>query len=118
MPAREGELVDEIPQSPAAQIAARRRAGEDLFLLDVREPQEVETAAIEGAHWIPLGQIEARIGELIPAKDRPLVVYCHHGNRSQKAVRLLRERGFSRAENLDGGIEAWSLTVDPSIPRY
>jgi len=118
MPAREGAIVGEIPQTPAAEIDARRRAGEDLFLLDVREADEVETASIEGAHWIPLGSLEARIGELIPAKDRPLVVYCHHGSRSEKAARLLRERGFSRAENLDGGIEAWSLTVDPSIPRY
>ena len=63
-------------------------------------------------------ELEARIGELIPAKDKSIVVHCHHGGRSEKAVRLLLQRGFAGAENLDGGIEAWSLTVDPSVPRY
>ena len=118
MPAREGTAEDELVQTSASAFAARRAAGEDPFLLDVRGADERETAIIEGAHWIPLDELEARIGELIPVKDAPLVVHCHHGGRSEKAVRLLLERGFSRAENLDGGIEAWSLTVDPSVPRY
>ena len=118
MPAREGTAEDELVQTSASAFAARRAAGEDPFLLDVRGADERETAIIEGAHWIPLDELEARIGELIPVKDAPLVVHCHHGGRSEKAVRLLLERGFSRAENLDGGIEAWSLTVDPSVARY
>ncbi|CAM9942597.1 unnamed protein product [Discosporangium mesarthrocarpum] len=118
MPAREGTAEDELVQTSASAFASRRAAGEDPFLLDVRRADERETASIEGAHWIPLDELEARIGELIPVKDQPLVVHCHHGGRSEKAVRLLLERGFSRAENLDGGIEAWSLTVDPSVPRY
>ncbi len=118
MPAREGTAEDELVQTSASAFAARRAAGEDPFLLDVRGADERETAVIEGAHWIPLDELEARIGELIPVKDAPLVVHCHHGGRSEKAVRLLLERGFSRVENLDGGIEAWSLTVDPSVPRY
>ena len=118
MPAREGTAEHELVQTSASAFAARRAAGEDPFLLDVRGADERETAIIEGAYWIPLDQLEARIGELIPHKDAPLVVHCHHGGRSEKAVRLLLERGFRGAENLDGGIEAWSLTVDPSIPRY
>lgn len=118
MPAREGEARDEVVQVSAASLRAEREADSELFLLDVREADEVETARIEGAHWIPLGELEARIGELIPAKDKPIVVHCHHGGRSEKAVRLLHERGFEGARNLDGGIEAWSLTVDPSVPRY
>ena len=118
MPAREGTAEHELVQTSASEFAARRAAGEDPFLLDVRGADERETAKIEGAHWIPLDELEARIGELIPVKDAPLVVHCHHGGRSEKAVRLLLERGFTRAENLDGGIEAWSLTVDPSVPRY
>ncbi|MCR9096747.1 MAG: molybdopterin-synthase adenylyltransferase MoeB [bacterium] len=118
MPAREGTAEDELVQTSASAFAARRAAGEDPFLLDVRGADERETAVIEGAHWIPLDELEARIGELIPMKDAPLVVHCHHGGRSEKAVRLLLERGFRGAENLDGGIEAWSLTVDPSVPRY
>lgn len=118
MPAREGEALGEIMECSAAQLAERRQHGESLLLLDVREQGEVETARIEGAHWIPLGELEARQGELEVARDRPIIVHCHHGGRSTKAVRLLLELGFSAVENLDGGIEAWSLTVDPSVPRY
>lgn len=118
MPAREGTAPSEIPECSAADLAARRAAGEAVYLLDVREADEVETASIEGAHSIPLGELEARIGELLALKPSRFVVHCHHGGRSEKAVRLLQERGFSGATNLDGGIEAWSLTVDPSVPRY
>lgn len=120
MPAREGTAEHELVQTSASELARRRAAGEPLFLLDVRGADERETATIDGAHWIPLDELEARIGELIPVKDAgdALVVHCHHGGRSEKAVRMLLERGFERAENLDGGIEAWSLTVDPSVPRY
>ncbi|MEM9175463.1 MAG: molybdopterin-synthase adenylyltransferase MoeB [Myxococcota bacterium] len=118
MPAREGTAEDELVQTSASALAARRVAGEDVFLLDVRNADERETALIEGAHWIPLDELEARIGELIPHRDGALVVHCHHGGRSETAVRLLRARGFRGVENLDGGIEAWSLTVDPTVPRY
>jgi len=118
MPAREGEGQGEIQECSAAQLASRRQAGESLILLDVREEGEVETARIEGAHWIPLGELVERHGELEDARDRPIIVHCHHGVRSTKAVRLLLELGYSRVENLDGGIEAWSLTVDSSVPRY
>jgi molybdopterin/thiamine biosynthesis adenylyltransferase/rhodanese-related sulfurtransferase len=118
MPAREGEAVDEIKECSAASFAARRDAGESLTLIDVREPKEVETARIEGALWIPLGDLDARLDELESLRDQAIVVHCHHGVRSAKAVRLLLAHGFAGAENLDGGIEAWSLTVDPSVPRY
>ncbi len=118
MPAREGEAVDEIKECSAASFAARREAGESMTLIDVREPKEVETARIEGALWIPLGDLDARLDELESLRDQAIVVHCHHGVRSAKAVRLLLAHGFAGAENLDGGIEAWSLTVDPSVPRY
>lgn len=118
MPAREGTAEDELVQTSASTLASRLEAGEDFVLVDVRRADEREIARIEGATWIPLDDLEARIGELIPAKEKPIVVHCHHGGRSEKAVRLLLERGFAGAENLDGGIEAWSLTVDPSVPRY
>ncbi|MFK7897619.1 MAG: molybdopterin-synthase adenylyltransferase MoeB [Myxococcota bacterium] len=118
MPAREGTAPSEMPECSAADLDARQRAGESVFLLDVREADEIETARIEGAHGIPLGELEARIGELLHVKGAEFVVHCHHGGRSEKAVRLLQSRGFTGATNLDGGIEAWSLTVDPSVPRY
>ena len=65
-----------------------------------------------------LAELESREGELLAMKETPLVVHCHHGGRSEKAARWLLGRGFSRVENLEGGIEAWSLTVDPKVPRY
>lgn len=118
MPAREGQAVDEIKECSAANFAARRAGGESMTLIDVREPKEVETARIEGALWIPLGDLEARLDELESLRDQAIVVHCHQGVRSAKAVRLLLAHGFASAENLDGGIEAWSLTVDASVPRY
>jgi len=118
MPAREGEATDEISECSAADYAARLEAGEAMTLLDVRERNEIETARIEGALWIPLGDLEERIGELDSLREKTLVVHCHHGVRSLKAIRILLAQGFSMVENLDGGIEAWSLTVDPSVPRY
>jgi adenylyltransferase/sulfurtransferase len=117
MPAREESESLEVAQISAAGLAARIDRGEELFLLDVREAEEVEAARIEGSHWIPLGDLEARIGELIPFKERRIVVHCRSGARSTKAARLLLERGFRQVENLDGGIQAWSLTVDSSVPQ-
>jgi molybdopterin/thiamine biosynthesis adenylyltransferase/rhodanese-related sulfurtransferase len=118
MPAREASEASEIPQIAACAVADRLARDEAIFLLDVREADEVEAARIEGAHWIPLGALESRIGELLAFKDRPIVVHCHSGARSARAVRILLDRGFSTAINLDGGIEAWSLTVDPAVARY
>jgi len=118
VPAREGAAPGEIRECSAAELARRRQAGESLLLLDVREADEVERARIEGAHWIPLGEIAERHGELDFARDRPIIVCCHHGRRSANASRQLLELGFSMVENLDGGIEAWSVTVDPSVARY
>jgi adenylyltransferase/sulfurtransferase len=118
MPAREASESLEIPQRAAGELAERLARGESIFLLDVREADELEQARIEGSHWIPLGELEARLGELFAMKDETIVVHCRTGVRSASAVRMLLESGFSKAENLDGGIEAWSLTVDASVPRY
>jgi adenylyltransferase/sulfurtransferase len=102
----------------AASLHARRAHGEPLLLLDVREAHEVERARIEGATWIPLGELSRRVGELEPWRERPVVVHCHHGGRSAKACALLAQHGFHRLENLVGGIDAWSLSVDAGVPRY
>ena len=118
MPAREGPGAGEVPVCSASELARRRAAGEALCLVDVREADEVETARIEGSLWIPLAELESRVGELLAMKEKPVVVHCHHGGRSENAARWLLARGFSRVENLEGGIEAWSLTVDPDVARY
>ena len=85
-------------------------------LLDVREPHEVELVALPEAVTIPLGELDARIGELDP--DAFTVVYCHLGVRSAAALTRLEARGFSRVCHLTGGIDAWSRTVDPTLRRY
>ena len=107
-----------IPELAPASLKARLDAGEDLLLIDVREPFEVELAHIDGARLIPLGQIEGAFGDLEDWRERPVVVHCHSGVRSRQACQLLVSKGFSLVENLEGGIDSWSREVDPSVPRY
>jgi adenylyltransferase/sulfurtransferase len=107
-----------LPELSADEVRRRGAPGRDYLLLDVREPAEHEKARIEGARLLPLGELPARLAELEGWRARPIVVHCHKGGRSARAARLLRERGFADVSNLSGGIEAWSLTVDPSVPRY
>ena len=94
----------------------RRMSDEGCILLDVREPYEVDLARLEGAHLIPLGQLSARVEELDRAKE--IFVFCHSGVRSAHAVELLRAAGFAKAVNVTGGIDAWSVEIDPNVPRY
>ncbi len=82
----------------------------------VREPFEYEIARIDGAQLIPLGEIANRADEL--QRGQQIVVHCHSGTRSAQAVRLLQQRGFSNVYNLEGGIDAWSEQIDPSVPKY
>jgi adenylyltransferase/sulfurtransferase len=117
VPAMEEGGID-IREITAADTRARRERGEEFLLLDVREPHEHETARIEGSVLIPLGQIESRLDEIAAWKRRPIVVHCHHGARSARACQILMASGFEQVENMAGGIEAWSVTVDPSVPRY
>jgi len=89
---------------------------EDIVLLDVREPYEYELCRIEGSKLIPLGELGRRLGELDKSAD--IVVYCHVGVRSARAVELLSSGGFGRVRNLKGGIKGWAAEVDPTIPIY
>lgn len=97
------------------EVAAWQAEGRPFTLLDVRTPEEREITSIEGALAIPLQELPARWEELDP--EARIVVHCHHGPRSTRAATMLRDKGF-QAHNLAGGIEAWSLRVDPSVPRY
>jgi rhodanese-related sulfurtransferase len=96
----------------------RRRLDRDdrVSVLDVREPSEVAIAPFPGSINVPMGDIPSRIGELDP--DAEWVVVCHHGIRSAQVAIYLARNGFERVSNLRGGIEAWSLDVDPTVPRY
>ncbi len=87
------------------------------LLLDVREPWEATTAGIAGSKLIPMGEIPSRAhAELDP--DQPIVVFCHHGMRSLSVTMWLRREGFEHVQSLAGGIDEWSRTIDPNIPRY
>ena len=97
-------------------MKTRLDSEDDLLLLDVREPQEYQICAIPGSTLIPLGELPGRLAEL--EGRRNIVVHCKSGVRSAKAVKLLREAGFSDTVNLKGGILAWIDRVDPSLPKY
>jgi adenylyltransferase/sulfurtransferase len=97
------------------ELAAALEGGE-VTLVDVREPHEYEIAHIEGARLIPLGRLPERLGELDSSEE--IVLHCHTGERSLRALEFLRQSGFRKLKNLRGGIDAWSREVDPEVPRY
>jgi len=94
-------------------------SGEKLVLIDVREPAEFQLARLPGAELIPMRTVPAQLQHLEAlADDATLVVYCHHGVRSLNVVNWLREQGVQRCQSLAGGIDRWSLEIDPAVPRY
>jgi len=109
-PAHEGREI------AATELARELAENPDLVLVDVREPREWEICRIESARLIPLGQLPGRLGELDGHKE--IVTHCHTGARSMRALEILRAAGFSKVRSLRGGIDAWAMTVDRSVPRY
>ncbi|MEM7480874.1 MAG: molybdopterin-synthase adenylyltransferase MoeB [Acidobacteriota bacterium] len=110
--------VEDLPHAEIEVETLRdwQQAGRSFDLLDVRNPVEERICRIEGARLIPLAQLPSHLDEL--DRERLLVVHCHSGIRSAQAVDFLRNQGFSRAYNLAGGIDAWSVRIDPSVARY
>jgi rhodanese-related sulfurtransferase len=98
------------------QLAERINSGTAPALIDVREPNEYAYARLPGAVLKPLGGFRQWVQEL--DRDQEYVLYCHTGARSWQAAYLLERMGFQNVYNLSGGIEAWSIHVDPSVPRY
>jgi rhodanese-related sulfurtransferase len=88
------------------------------LLLDCRTAEEYALAKIEGAVLIPMQEIAERLSELEPWREKPIIAHCHHGVRSLRVTHFLREKGFSQAQSMKGGIDAWSVEIDPSVPRY
>ena len=120
-------MIDQIAPSEFARWIAS--VGEShpphrAVLLDVRDPHELEWASVAPSaatydfEWItiPMGEIPARLAELDP--ERPIACLCHHGVRSMQVARFLESNGFAEVSNIAGGIDAWSLQVDPTIARY
>jgi rhodanese-related sulfurtransferase len=107
--------IETTPQD----IQRRLAAGEKLLLIDVREPAEFQAARIPGAELIPMRTVPAQLQRLEAASDEAtLIVYCHHGVRSLNVVNWLREQGLSGCQSMAGGIDRWSLQIDPAVPRY
>ena len=107
-------MTDDI-EMQCSELSTRLRAGDDIFLLDVRQPWECSLARIDGSVMITLQTLPARLMEI--PRDREVVAYCHHGMRSLMAAQFLRQEGI-RARSLTGGIDHWSIAVDSTTPRY
>lgn len=107
-----------MKQLTPTELAAKLAAPHPPRLLDVREPDENEFVALPNSRLIPLGQIADRMEELESWRDDEIVVYCHHGIRSLHAIGLLARAGFQRLANLSGGIDRWSVEVEPGLRRY
>jgi adenylyltransferase/sulfurtransferase len=101
----------------AADVKRKLDQGETLTLLDVREPKEVAICKIPNSIHIPIRELQQRLDELEPYKDKTIVVYCHLGGRSIQCVQFMRQHGYT-ALNLTGGTEAWSNEVDPTMAKY
>ncbi|MCC6328352.1 MAG: hypothetical protein IT174_07540 [Acidobacteria bacterium] len=107
-------MIEEIS---ATELKRRIDAGDDIQLIDVRQPDEYAFAKINGAKLIPLGEVVRRMNEIDPGRET--VVHCKMGGRSAKAIEMLRQAGFAgELKNLRGGITAWSNEVDPKVPKY
>ncbi len=104
-----------LPEITVEELKHRMEAGEDIFVLDVREPHEYQICNL-GGYLIPLGDLPKRVHEL--DSSREIVAHCNMGGRSAKAVDFLRQAGFTKVKNLQGGITAWADRVDPSVPKY
>ncbi|KAF1020463.1 MAG: Thiosulfate sulfurtransferase GlpE [Paracidovorax wautersii] len=119
-------MIEQVTVSQLPQwLQAAHQDGQPAQVLDVREADELQVAAIapaaitaiQGAFvHIPMSQLAARVGELDP--ELPVACLCHHGGRSQRVAMYLAQQGFAKVANIAGGIDAWSREVDASVPRY
>ena len=106
-----------MPEITAGELKQKLDSGEDVQIVDVREPNEVAIARIPNSIHIPLAQVINRMSEIDP--NRETVVHCKMGGRSARAIQALKQAGFTgKLANLKGGITAWSNEVDPSVPKY
>jgi sulfur-carrier protein adenylyltransferase/sulfurtransferase len=111
----EAPVTAGVPEIQPTDLKTRLDGGDNIFILDVREPHEYQICNL-GGYLIPLGDLPARMNEL--DSSREIVAHCRSGVRSAKAVTLLRQAGFAKVKNLAGGILAWADRVDPSVPKY
>ena len=108
-------MIDGIPQLTVKELKRRIDAGEEAYILDVREPWEYKIAQL-GGKLIPQNEVPRRLAEI--DREREVIVHCHHGTRSQRVAQLLKQAGYPRVVNLAGGIHAWSEEIDPKVKKY
>ncbi len=104
------------PEISVTELKRMHDENEPFMLLDVREDDEIATASLDFARHIPMANVPERLTSL--PKDRPIIVMCHGGTRSGRVAKYLEENGFPDVANLTGGIDAWSVAIDPGVPRY
>jgi rhodanese-related sulfurtransferase len=102
----------------AEELQQKLKAGEKVYLLDVRNEWEHQLSRIQDGPLVPLQELPQHLKDIKPAPGDLLVTYCHHGQRSRNAASFLRQAGFPEARSLAGGIERWSLAIDPKVARY
>lgn len=109
-----------ITEMTVEALAARMAQGDELQLIDVREPDEIATAHINGFINLPLSQFAEWSGQIQSqfAPNKETIVLCHHGMRSAQMCQWLHQQGFTHLRNVTGGIEAYAVAVDPTVPRY
>lgn len=107
-----------IRQMNVRELSEALSSGEQLWLLDVRQPWEHELARLPDHALVPLHELPDRLDEVTPPEGALVVCYCHHGVRSLSAAAILQNAGFARVASLAGGIDAWSALIDPGVPRY
>ena len=108
--------MNPVPAFTPAEIQERLQRGEELLLVDVREPDEIAIAFLKGALIRPMSQADRWIDTL--PREQPMVIFCHHGIRSMHVANALASRGHANVINMSGGIDLWSVQVDPEVPRY
>lgn len=112
--------MEELPLEISCQaVQAELAAGDDeLLLLDCREADEHNFVHIQGNTLLPMSEMQSRVEELEPHRDRSIVVYCHHGMRSAQVANWLRGQGFASAQSMAGGIDQWAIEIEPGMARY
>lgn len=105
-------------ETDCATVARKLQTGETFLLLDCRERDEYARVHIAGGHLLPMSELADRVGELGDHKTSEIVVYCHHGGRSLRVTRWLREQGFTQVQSLAGGIDRWAIEIEPGMARY
>ncbi len=101
-----------------ATVKSLQDSGEQFLLLDCRREDEFAIACITGSTLIPMDQLTERSGELAGYREGRIIVHCHHGGRSLRVAHWLRQQGFSQAQSMAGGIDAWSEQIDTKVARY